>query len=266
MEALTEFWIVQLLGRLHPLVVHFPIGLLVVASFMEGMTLGNKRPGLRDGIRWLVYIGAAAAALASLLGWFLLNSGGYGGETTVYHQWSGFATAALALGVAGLLRRAHRVNRPAAWTQYRALLALCLVGVTVTGHLGASLTHGTDYLSRTFPWNQPESLAGELLAEFRTVDADAYTRDQLDRLNLEVRALFAHRCYKCHSTEKHEADLILDNEEGVRVGGESGPILVAGKAAESEIIRRLSLPREDEEAMPQKAKALTREEIDLIKL
>ncbi|MFT7161904.1 MAG: putative membrane protein, partial [Bacteroidia bacterium] len=28
-------WVLQLLGRLHPLVVHFPIGLLVVALFME---------------------------------------------------------------------------------------------------------------------------------------------------------------------------------------------------------------------------------------
>ena len=264
MEALTEFWVVQLLGRFHPLVVHFPIGLIVVASFMELMTLGNKRPGLREGIRWMIYIGAGTAALASILGWFLLNSGGYGG--TVYHQWSGFATAALALGVAYLLRRAHRVNRLAAWRQYRALLALCLAGVTVTGHLGASLTHGADYLTSTLPWNQPESLAGELLAEFRTIDTGDYTQTQLDRLNLEVRALFAHRCYKCHSTEKHEADLILDNEDGVRAGGESGPILVAGNAAQSEIIRRLTLPRDDEEAMPQKAKALDQQEIDLIKL
>ena len=266
MEALMEFWVVQWLGRLHPLVVHFPIGLLVVAFFMEMMTLGGRRPGLRDGIRWLIYIGAATAALASILGWFLRNSGGYGGSTTDYHQWSGFATAVLALGAAALLRRAHRTARPAAWTQYRALLTLCLVGVTVTGHLGASLTHGADYLTGVLPWNQPESQAGELLAEFRTVDDDALTEYQLDRLNLEVRALFAHRCYKCHSTEKHEADLILDNEDGVRAGGESGPILVAGNAAESEVIRRLTLPRGNEEAMPQKGDALSQEEIDLIRL
>ena len=59
MEALTEFWVIQLLGRFHPLVVHFPIGLIVVASFMELMTFGNKRPGLREGIRWMIYIGLA---------------------------------------------------------------------------------------------------------------------------------------------------------------------------------------------------------------
>ena len=266
MEALTEIWVVQLLGRLHPLVVHFPIGLLVVAAFMEGMTLGGRRPGLREGIRWMIYIGAGTAVLSSLLGWFLLNSGGYGGDTSSYHKWSGLVTAVLALGVAVLLRRAHQADRPQAWTLYRVLLAVCLLALTVTGHLGASLTHGEDYLSSTLPWNQPESHAGELLAEFRAVDADAFTQPQRDRLNLEVRALFAHRCYKCHSTEKHEADLVLDTEAGVRAGGESGPILIEGNAAESEIVRRITLPRDHEEAMPEKGKALAREEVDLIKL
>ena len=238
MEALTESWVVQFLGRLHPLVVHFPIGLLVAAFFMEWMTLGGKRPGLREGIRWMIGIGAGSAVLASLLGWFLLSTGAYGGDTAVWHQWFGIGTAVLALAVAWLLRRAHRAERAhrsgqparlAAWTHYRIALSVCLIGIAVTGHLGARLTHGADYLSGAFPWNQPESMAGELLAEFRTVDTGAYSSQQLDRINLEVRALFAHRCYKCHGPEKQEGGLVLDNEAGVRAGGESGPIFVAGK-------------------------------------
>lgn len=275
MEALTESWVVQFLGRLHPLIVHFPIGLLVAAFFMEWMTLGGKRSGLREGIRWMIGIGAGSAVLASLLGWFLLRTGAYGGDTAVWHQWFGIGTAVLAVGVAWLLRRAHRIEcaypsggsiRLAAWMHYRIALSVCLVGIGVTGHLGARLTHGADYLSGAFPWNQPESMAGELLAEFRTADTETYTPQQLDRINLEVRALFAHRCYKCHSSEKQEGGLILDNEAGVRTGGESGPILIKGNAAESEIMRRLLLPRDNEEAMPQKAEALSRDEIDLIGL
>ena len=50
MEENAGIWILQLLGRLHPLTVHFPIGLLVVALFLEGLTLQGKRPGLREGI------------------------------------------------------------------------------------------------------------------------------------------------------------------------------------------------------------------------
>ncbi len=89
---------------------------------------------------------------------------------------------------------------------------------------------------------------------------------QLDKLNLEVRALFAHKCYNCHSTEKHEGDLILDNKEDVFAGGENGAIFIAGDAANSEIIRRLNLPKSDEESMPQKGKALSKDEVALVRL
>ncbi len=272
MEVLATSWVVQFLGRLHPLAVHFPIGLLVAAFFMEWMTLGGKRPGLREGIRWMIGIGAGSAALASLLGWFLLSTGAYDGDTAVWHQWFGAGTAALALVVAWLLRRAERAQRfgrsagPAAWIHYRIALSACFVGIGVTGHLGARLTHGADYLSGALPWNRPASMASELLAEFRAGDAEAYAPEQLDRINLEVRALFAHRCYKCHGAEKQEGGLALDSEARVRIGGESGPIFIAGNAEESEIMRRLQLPPEDEAAMPQKAEALSRDEIDLIGL
>ena len=58
MEENSWIWIVQLLGRLHPLAVHFPIGLLVVALLLEILTLKGKRKGLREGINWMVYLGA----------------------------------------------------------------------------------------------------------------------------------------------------------------------------------------------------------------
>ena len=45
MEENSWIWIAQLLGRLHPLAVHFPIGLLIVALFLEGLTLSGKRQG-----------------------------------------------------------------------------------------------------------------------------------------------------------------------------------------------------------------------------
>ena len=161
-------------------------------------------------------------------------------------------------------QKATRSRQRKAWRTYRVCFAFCLIGISVAGHLGASLTHGADYLTGALPWNQQDSQASELLSEFRNVSDGGLELHQLDKLNLEVRALFAHKCYKCHSTEKHEGDLILDNKEGVFNGGENGAIFVAGDAANSEIIRRLSLPKGDDDAMPQKGKALTRDEIDLV--
>ncbi len=260
------YWLWELLGRLHPLVVHFPIGVLIVAFFLELLTLKGKRAGLRDGIFAMVLIGAGAALFASLFGWLLSLSGGYAGTTLNYHKWGGLATAALACITFYTLRKATKTRQKKAWQQYRICFTLCIVGITAAGHFGASLTHGAGYLTEVLPWNQTESKAGELLTEFRNVSDGGLATHQLDKLNLEVRALFAHKCYKCHSTEKREGDLVLDNKEDLFAGGENGVILIAGDANNSEIIRRLNLPRDHEDVMPQKAKALAKDEIALIAL
>ncbi len=82
-------WIFQFLGRFHPLLVHFPIGLLVVALFLELLTLGGKRPGLREGIHWMVYLGAFFALLSAVLGWLLRTQDDYSGELVDNHQYVG---------------------------------------------------------------------------------------------------------------------------------------------------------------------------------
>lgn len=259
------FWLWEFLGRLHPLLVHFPIGLIVVAGFLELLAVKQRKSGLRDGIRALLWIGAISAVVSAGAGWLLAETGGYAGETLDYHKWTAIATAVLGLIVVWLHRRADQSSLPGAWKPYRIVLALCLIVLTVAGHLGASLTHGSDYLTSVLPWNEPDGETGALLAEFTSVNADDYQTAQLDRLNLEVRALFAHACYKCHSTEKQEGDLILDTKEGVFAGGENGVIFTPGDARNSEIIRRVSLPRGHDDAMPEKGKGLSRDEIDLIK-
>ncbi len=264
MEAL--YWIWELLGRLHPLMVHFPVGLLVVAFVLEMLSLRGSREGLRDGIYAMVAIGAATAVLSCLLGWLLARAGGYTASTLQYHKWSGIATALFACFTYILLKKATRTRQTEAWRLYRISFGICIIGLTLAGHLGATLTHGAGYLTEVLPWNQPESKAGELLSTFQTVDDAGLSEAQLDQLNLEVRGLFAHKCYKCHSTEKYEGDLILDNKEDVFRGGENGPILIAGDASNSEIMRRLTLPRDHVEAMPKKAKGLTDDEIALIRL
>lgn len=249
-------WLPALLGRLHPLMVHFPIGLLAGILLMEAW--GRWRRQSTD-YRALVYLGAATAVLAAIMGGLLRASEDYGGELVDQHQWAGYLTAGLSVITALLYRQSHRLAYP-------ALVVSCL-SLTVAGHLGASLTHGEDYLAEVLPWNRPEAVDTEMLASFRAfAAADSFPKDQLDRLNLQVRAIFAHNCYQCHSTEKRKGELALDHEEGVFAGGENGPILVKGNAGESELIRRLELPRSHDDAMPPKGKILPGEEIELIRL
>ncbi len=269
MEENPFFWVSQFLGRLHPLLVHFPIGLLVAGLFLELLTVRGKRPGLREGINWLVYLGAISAVLAAILGFILFSVDDYGGSLVDWHQKLGILTALLSMLAAWQLRRLQK-NGYQNFVYYRSLLVSAVLSLTVAGHLGANLTHGEDFLSSTFPWNHSEqdgAHTSELLAELAVVtQSEDLSLDQKDRLSLEVRGIFAHNCYKCHGELKQKGELVLETEEGVMKGGENGKIFTVGDAKNSEIIRRLKLPRSDKEAMPGKGQALSNEEIELISL
>tara|TARA_R110000868_G_scaffold1635_6_gene13103 strand:+ start:20985 stop:23822 length:2838 start_codon:yes stop_codon:yes gene_type:complete len=259
-------WIFQLLGRFHPLLVHFPIGLLVVALIFELFTIGGKRQGLRDGIYWMVNVGAATAIVAALMGWLLRTYDDYTGDLVTYHQYTGLATAILAVITALLMRKVVNKNS-LDFRLYRFVLFTTVITLTITGHLGANLTHGEDYLTSIVPGNNDSydnSKSVALLKELK--QSDSLTITQQDNLNLEVRAIFAHNCYQCHSENKHKGELILDSKEGVFKGGESGPVIVSGKPGESELYKRITLSPNDDNVMPKKGKVLKENEIALIKL
>lgn len=246
----------DLLGRFHPLMVHFPIGLLIGAFVLEGITKVQKRESKYAG---MVYLGAFSAVVAAIMGQLLAQSGAYGGDLLTWHQWMGWTTAVLSSITAALYW--YRSNLP----HWLPLLSLGIVcgSVGIAGHFGASITHGADYLSSV--QNNKNSYQ-QTLPIANWTQQDSFTQPQLEKVNLEVRAIFAHHCYQCHSTAKRKGGLALDHKEGVFAGGDSGAILVKGSAMESEIIRRLKLPKNHEEVMPKKGKVLSKETIDLLEL
>lgn len=266
MEENAWIWILRLFGRLHPLIVHFPIGLLVVAFFLEVLTIGGKRHGLREGIHWMVYLGTLFAVLATAFGWLLRTYDDYSGELVQFHQNVGIATALLATITALLLRRTLK-GKFSNYLGYRIALAVTVVSLTITGHLGASLTHGEGFLTDALSGSSDDYNAensGLLLTELS--QADSLSESQQDKLNLEVRAIFAHNCYQCHSENKQKGNLVLENKRGVFKGGDSGEVIVAGVPAESELYKRIILSPNHDDVMPKKGKVLKDSEIDLIEL
>ena len=140
------------------------------------------------------------------------------------------------------------------------------LGIGIAGHLGASLTHGEDFLTEIIPSWEEESEAPESL----TIDLASFASDlsveKEIQLVTNVRSVLAHNCYKCHSGAKIEGELRLDEKEFVFAGGENGQIIVPGNPGKSELIRRISLSKNHKEAMPAKGKLLTAEEIQLLTL
>ena len=62
--VIGNFWLWQFFGRLHPMIVHFPIGLLVVVLVLEVFSLRRSNNELRPAINVLLVIGALSAVLA----------------------------------------------------------------------------------------------------------------------------------------------------------------------------------------------------------
>ena len=147
---------------------------------------------------------------------------------------------------------------------------MSVIGVTIAGHLGASLAHGSDYLTEVLPLGDENSFSGNQDFNLASFNSDSThqpaSANQIAALNLEVRSIFAHNCYKCHGAEKSKGQLRLDRKELIMRGGKSGIAIEAGHPEKSEMIRRLLLPREDKESMPPKGKTLSQKEIATLKL
>jgi uncharacterized membrane protein/mono/diheme cytochrome c family protein len=260
-----NFWFLRLLGRLHPLAVHFPVALLLFTALLELGTIKNFNSTLRPGIKILLIAGIISSLISAIFGILLSGSAEYG-ENLILHQWLGISTAFSGILVWFLHQRILIKNQTQYIKTYRLALFITALGVIIAGHLGASLTHGDDYLSSTLPWtdNFENTETTSFDINSNNHDQDTLTKAQEKELNLKVRAIFAHNCYKCHGDEKVKGDLRLDSKDFVFKGGENGEVIVPGKPEESELFRRISLPSNHEDVMPSKGKKLTANDLAII--
>jgi hypothetical protein len=67
------------------------------------------------------------------------------------------------------------------------------------------------------------------------------TGEEEEFFEAKIRPVLVSQCYECHASEskKVKGGLLLDTREGLLRGGESGPALVPGKAAESMLVAAL---------------------------
>jgi hypothetical protein len=81
----------------------------------------------------------------------------------------------------------------------------------------------------------------------------------------EVRAIFEGKCLECHNPDKTKGKLLMTTREGFLKGGEGGHALIGVDVAQSELIKRLTLPKEHDDVMPPKNGPLPAAEIDVIR-
>jgi len=291
----------QFLGRFHMVTLHLPIGMFVALAIVE-MRTWYKRQLAPDGVRTpLVLVTAASSVISVIFGLLLGQSGDYDPDQLSLHQWLGIATAGLSGILVALDHRQRTV--PGVRLGYHLTLAISLVAVTITGHLGGSLTHGRGFLTRYAPWTDSaaapatlapaspapspapasaEPMADEPIADEPMAPSEAppvsaptpivapaptptpATTGSIS-FSRQIEPILGERCYSCHGADKQKGGLRLDSPAAIRSGGKNGVVLMAGQPDKSKLYTLLVLPEDHDDFMPAKGGPLKPEQISLIK-
>ena len=147
-------------GRLHPMLVHFPIGLLLTAAAIEWIGLPFRRHAARQrgdegasnaspAATACLAIGALAAAAAAWAGWMNADFETHGRSvqsTLTLHRWTGVAAASLAVVSTKRPVRAARESganwvpegriRAALLFDLGSLFVIALLGLRLAGRIG----------------------------------------------------------------------------------------------------------------------------------
>jgi uncharacterized membrane protein len=245
-------------GHFHPVVVHLPIGIVVLAILMEFFI---KTPDGRT-LEWTWFFAAVSAGISCLFGWFLSQSGEYNTVAVERHQWTGIAVFSLAtaIWIAYRLRIQHLDNKLFKQIPIAASGVLLLI----TGHLGGNLTHGSDFLTMHTP--QPiRSWIG--MSEKESDERPVITNvNEALAYNDIIRPILKEKCWSCHNGTKIKGKLRMDEIDLLKKGGKNGVIFVARNADESEMIHRVTLPENNDEHMPPEGKTpISKNELVLLK-
>lgn len=238
------------IGKLHPVFLHIPIGVFIYIACCEAVTLLTREKFQTD-IRPALLLGGVTAVITTILGCILTATGDYGMSALLEeHKRDGFiftflALATLFVKVNGFQNCSEKIQL----RSYRILLLFTLLSLVSTGHHGGEISHGP--------------LFREVSVSDRANGVD-HERGGIS-YEVMVKPILAAKCESCHGEKKQKGGLRVDSLAAMLEGGDQGPSVVAGDLNNSLLISSLHLPLDDELRMPPEGKPqLTEEEIAIL--
>lgn len=239
-------WI-QAFGRLHPMFLHFPIVLLLLGAILEVFRFSPKFKDEKLYLQFtdLLFIsGLLSAAVTVLMGLILSVEESYTGEQLEWHKW--FGVSLVFLSTILYVLRGLRFYNPA---YARFGISILFFVLVMTGHYGAVLTHGENFVIE--PVRQTEPVVLEKAMVYDHV----------------IQPIFQQKCVSCHNDQKLKGSLKLTDTLSILKGGKSGKLFIAGKPNLSLLLERIHLPLGEKKHMPPSGKPqLTEEESRLLYL
>lgn len=142
--------LVAWLGRFHPVVVHFPIALSILAALAAVLGRFRASEPFRNTARIATHGAAITAIPAILLGWFAAAATPHPGLDAVldWHRWLGTAAGAGLIAVAACTELAYRRVDGSRWAWLVVIgSVLMALVVGIVGHLGGILVFGPDHFA-----------------------------------------------------------------------------------------------------------------------
>jgi len=138
--------ILAFIGKLHVLLIHFPIAFLMLSGITQIIADFKKNEFLLKLTHLIFSIGSISAIFAATAGWIAASNSTYTGDLYYVletHRWVGTLVAFFSL--AGLICLLL-AKKPIARIILRILILMPLVLVPLTAHFGGSLVYGTSFL------------------------------------------------------------------------------------------------------------------------
>lgn len=268
-------------GRFHSLIVHLPIGFILLGVAVFLLSLFKKFRFLLTSLPLILLLSAISAILAVVFGFFLATEGGYPEGTLSWHRWMGIVVALLSVAslllIVGFfdknssgipLRERLKIRfLDSEINKQKKQLGVCLgmlaICISVTGHLGGNLTHGEGYLFDYAP-----SFIQELVSNAESEKGIySFPEDADSTLVFEhiIQPALIQKCATCHQGESKKGGLSIMTLEDLKLGGETGPAIEEGSLSTSELYQRVTLNPESKKFMPPKGAGLSYGEITLLK-
>ena len=178
------------------------------------------------------------------MGLFLSRESSYDSSALDLHKWTGLLVAFISF-IWYLLRDWFSAARKR--QVYLGIPVFILL--IFTGHEGAEITHGEDYVLEPMFQKGKNLVALEDARIFENV----------------IKPIFESKCISCHSSKKAKGELILETIALLKKGGKNGKLWETGGVETGLLMKRLHLPADDKKHMPPPGKPqLEEEDLELL--
>ena len=226
----------QVFGRMHPLFLHFPIVLILLyVVFVLAVPKQYKVETWYTTLAEIFLLSAAfTASLTALMGLFLSRESGYDADALQLHKYTGVFTSLVLF----VMYQLHD------WLQRYSYILKIGVGIAAvvviyTGHLGADITHGDNFVTAPIIHQEVRQ---------RAALEDAFVYADL------VEPILQDKCMGCHNSNKSKGELAMDTKALLLKGGKDGKLWDTTKPDMGLLLSRIHLPEEEKEHMPPSGK------------